>query len=45
MKSVRMVEAGRPLELQEIPIPAIGDRDILEEEFETDGIASVSRRR
>jgi 2-desacetyl-2-hydroxyethyl bacteriochlorophyllide A dehydrogenase len=29
MKSVRMVEAGKPLELQEIPIPEIGERDIL----------------
>ena len=29
MKSVRMVEAAKPLEMQEIPIPAIGDRDIL----------------
>jgi len=29
MKSVRMVEAGKPLELQEVPIPNIGDKDIL----------------
>jgi len=29
MKSIRMIEAGRPLELQEIPIPNIGDKDIL----------------
>jgi len=29
MKSVRMVEAGKPLELQEIPIPEIGEQDIL----------------
>ena len=29
MKSVRMVEAGKPLELQEIPIPTIGEKDIL----------------
>lgn len=29
MKSVRMVEAGQPLELQEIPVPDIGEQDIL----------------
>ena len=29
MKAIRMVEAGKPLELQNIPIPSIGDRDIL----------------
>jgi len=29
MKAVRMVEAGKPLELQEIPVPDIGDNDIL----------------
>jgi D-arabinose 1-dehydrogenase-like Zn-dependent alcohol dehydrogenase len=29
MKAVRMVEAGKPLELQEIPIPSIGEKDIL----------------
>lgn len=29
MKAVRYVGAGQPLELQEIPIPEIGDRDIL----------------
>ena len=29
MKAIRMVEAGKPLELQEIPIPNIGDKDIL----------------
>lgn len=29
MKSVRMIEAGKPLELQEIPIPNIGEKDIL----------------
>ncbi|MGE5461774.1 MAG: alcohol dehydrogenase catalytic domain-containing protein [Syntrophothermus sp.] len=29
MKAIRMVEAGQPLELQNIPIPSIGDRDIL----------------
>jgi 2-desacetyl-2-hydroxyethyl bacteriochlorophyllide A dehydrogenase len=29
MKSVRMVEAGSPLELQEIPIPQISAKDVL----------------
>jgi 2-desacetyl-2-hydroxyethyl bacteriochlorophyllide A dehydrogenase len=29
MRAVRMVEAGKPLELQEIPIPNIGEKDIL----------------
>lgn len=29
MKSVRMVEAGKPLEQQEIPTPNIGEKDIL----------------
>ena len=29
MKAIRMVEAGKPLELQNIPIPAIGEKDIL----------------
>lgn len=29
MKSVRMVMAGKPLEMQEIPIPEIGERDAL----------------
>lgn len=29
MKSVRMVQAGKPLELQEIPTPAIGEKEIL----------------
>jgi 2-desacetyl-2-hydroxyethyl bacteriochlorophyllide A dehydrogenase len=29
MKSVRMIAAGKPLELQEIPIPNIGEKDIL----------------
>jgi len=29
MKSVRMAETGKPLELQEIPIPNIGEMDIL----------------
>jgi 2-desacetyl-2-hydroxyethyl bacteriochlorophyllide A dehydrogenase len=29
MKAVRMIEVGQPLQLQEIPVPTIGDRDIL----------------
>jgi len=29
MKAVRLIEPGRPLELQEIPIPAIGAGDVL----------------
>jgi D-arabinose 1-dehydrogenase-like Zn-dependent alcohol dehydrogenase len=29
MKAVRMIQPGRPLEMQEIPIPAIGPRDVL----------------
>lgn len=29
MKSVRVMEAGKPLELQEVPIPVIGENDIL----------------
>jgi 2-desacetyl-2-hydroxyethyl bacteriochlorophyllide A dehydrogenase len=29
MKAVRLVEVGQPLEMQEIPIPALGSRDIL----------------
>lgn len=29
MEAVRMVEAGKPLEFQEIPIPDIGDSDVL----------------
>jgi propanol-preferring alcohol dehydrogenase len=29
MKAVRMVEVGKPLELQEIPMPAVGEEDIL----------------
>jgi len=29
MKSVRMIEAGKALELQEIPIPSAGEKDIL----------------
>jgi 2-desacetyl-2-hydroxyethyl bacteriochlorophyllide A dehydrogenase len=29
MKAVRMIEVGQPLQLQEIPMPAVGDGDIL----------------
>ena len=29
MKAVRLVETGKPLQMQDIPIPAIGDRDVL----------------
>lgn len=29
MKAVRMIAAGQPLELQEVPIPSAGDTDIL----------------
>ena len=29
MKSVRMIAAGKPLELQDIPIPNMGDKDVL----------------
>jgi 2-desacetyl-2-hydroxyethyl bacteriochlorophyllide A dehydrogenase len=29
MKAVRLVKVGAPLELQEVPVPAIGDRDVL----------------
>jgi propanol-preferring alcohol dehydrogenase len=29
MKAIRMVEAGKPLELQHIPIPSTGDSDVL----------------
>ena len=29
MKAVQMIGAGQPLELYEIPVPAIGERDIL----------------
>jgi 2-desacetyl-2-hydroxyethyl bacteriochlorophyllide A dehydrogenase len=29
MKAVRMVQVGQPLELHEIPVPSIGERDIL----------------
>lgn len=29
MKAVRMMEAGKPLEMQDIPIPTVGDEDVL----------------
>ncbi len=29
MKSVRMVAVGQPLELQEIPLPSLGEKDVL----------------
>jgi propanol-preferring alcohol dehydrogenase len=29
MKAVRLVEIGKPLEMQEVPIPRVGDRDVL----------------
>lgn len=29
MKAIRLIEIEKPLELQEIPVPAIGDKDIL----------------
>jgi len=29
MKAVRLVEIGKPLEMQEIPVPGIGERDVL----------------
>ena len=29
MKAIRMIEPGKPLELQEIPIPSTGEQDIL----------------
>ena len=29
MKAVRMIRVGQPLQLQEIPVPAVGDSDIL----------------
>ena len=29
MKAVRLVEIGQPLELQEIPVPDVGDQDVL----------------
>jgi 2-desacetyl-2-hydroxyethyl bacteriochlorophyllide A dehydrogenase len=29
MKSVRLVEIGYPLQIQEVPLPAVGERDVL----------------
>jgi 2-desacetyl-2-hydroxyethyl bacteriochlorophyllide A dehydrogenase len=29
MKAVRLVEIGRPLEMQEVPLPGVGERDVL----------------
>ncbi len=29
MKAVRLIQPGRPLEMQDIPVPAIGPRDVL----------------
>jgi len=29
MRAVRLVEAGKPLEMHDIPIPSLGDRDVL----------------
>jgi D-arabinose 1-dehydrogenase-like Zn-dependent alcohol dehydrogenase len=29
MKAVRLVQAGKPLMMQELPIPEIGSRDVL----------------
>ena len=29
MKAVRLVEIGKPLQEQEIPLPPVGDRDVL----------------
>lgn len=29
MKAVRLIEAGKPLQIQEIPIPAVGEKDVL----------------
>ncbi len=29
MKAVRLVEIGQPLQMQEVPVPAVGDRDVL----------------
>ena len=29
MRAVRMMEAGTPLQMQEIPVPAVGERDVL----------------
>lgn len=29
MKAVRLVETGQPLQMQDVPMPAVGDRDVL----------------
>ena len=29
MKAVRMVGVGQPLQMQEVPVPTVGPRDIL----------------
>jgi 2-desacetyl-2-hydroxyethyl bacteriochlorophyllide A dehydrogenase len=29
MKAVRLIQPGRPLEMQDIPVPAVGSRDVL----------------
>jgi len=29
MKAIRLVQPGRPLELREVPVPAVGSRDVL----------------
>ena len=29
MKAVRMIGVGRPLQMQDVPVPAVGERDIL----------------
>jgi D-arabinose 1-dehydrogenase-like Zn-dependent alcohol dehydrogenase len=29
MKAIRLVEVGKPLEMQEIPVPAVGEHDVL----------------
>ena len=29
MKAVRLVEIGQPLEMQDLPLPVVGDKDVL----------------
>jgi len=29
MRALRLVEVGRPLQMQEIPLPPVGERDVL----------------
>jgi 2-desacetyl-2-hydroxyethyl bacteriochlorophyllide A dehydrogenase len=29
MKAVRLIEIGKPLEMQDVPVPVVGDRDVL----------------